>query len=308
MWKRSDLKKRGKAAFQKNYWKTVLVVLILTLLIGGGSGSASGFGSSASGAGTAVTALGGLASTDEDIDTGDSTFPDLTEDGGDDIDELPAEDEFETDDQLEPMQMASVLLAVLAFGGIILLVVLGVALAIDIFILNPLHVGANRFLIKNLTEKAQIRELAYAFDKNYLNTVKIMFLKHLFAGLWTLLFIIPGIVKRYEYRMIPYLLAENPDLTKDEAFSRSREMMRGNKWKAFLLDLSFIPWNLLSLITLGIVGVFYVEPYKEETGAALYEALKHNGMDEAETLDSGVQELIAVNSTEPDTNDTPDQL
>ncbi len=308
MWKRSDLKKRGKAAFQKNYWKTVLVVLILTLLIGGGSGSASGFGSSASGAGTAVTALGGLASTDEDIDTGDSTFPDLTEDGGDDIDELPAEDEFETDDQLEPMQMAAVLLAVLAFGGIILLVVLGVALAIDIFILNPLHVGANRFLIKNLTEKAQIRELAYAFDKNYLNTVKIMFLKHLFAGLWTLLFIIPGIVKRYEYRMIPYLLAENPDLTKDEAFSRSREMMRGNKWKAFLLDLSFIPWNLLSLITLGIVGVFYVEPYKEETGAALYEALKHNGMDEAETLDSGVQELIAVNSTEPDTNDTPDQL
>ena len=74
--------------------------------------------------------------------------------------------------------------------------------------------------------------------------------------------------------MIPYILADNPDIDKKEAFAKSKAMMEGNKWKVFVLDLSFILWYLLGVITCGILNVFYVEPYRQLTDAALYEALK----------------------------------
>ena len=74
--------------------------------------------------------------------------------------------------------------------------------------------------------------------------------------------------------MIPYLLADHPEMTRKEAFAASKAMMKGNKWKAFVLDLSFILWSMLGALTLGIVTVFYVEPYRQLTGAALYEKLK----------------------------------
>ena len=74
--------------------------------------------------------------------------------------------------------------------------------------------------------------------------------------------------------MIPYLLADNPQMTKEQAFAESKRMMQGQKWKAFVLDLSFIGWFILTAITCGILGVFYVNPYKYMTDAELYVALK----------------------------------
>ena len=74
--------------------------------------------------------------------------------------------------------------------------------------------------------------------------------------------------------MIPYLLAENPNLTKEQAFTLSRQMMTGNKWNAFVLEIiSFLGWEILAGFTFGILNVFYVEPYKNLTYAALYEEL-----------------------------------
>ena len=84
----------------------------------------------------------------------------------------------------------------------------------------------------------------------------------------------PGIIKAYEYRMIPYILAENPDIDTKEAFARSKEMMTGNKWDAFVLDLSFLGWILLSVCTCGILAIFWVNPYMYMTDAELYVALK----------------------------------
>ena len=101
-----------------------------------------------------------------------------------------------------------------------------------------------------------------------------MFLKSLFTFLWGLLFIIPGIIKSYSYKMVPYILADNPGISATEAITRSREMMNGNKGKAFLLDLSFFWWILLGIITCGLVGVFWTNPYIASTHAALYEELK----------------------------------
>ena len=63
-------------------------------------------------------------------------------------------------------------------------------------------------------------------------------------------------------------------MSKDEALKASSRMMHGQKWRTFVLDLSFIGWNLLSLLTLGMLGIFYVSPYKRSTDAALYETLK----------------------------------
>lgn len=147
---------------------------------------------------------------------------------------------------------------------------------VSIFIVLPLGVGCFKFYLcaREQGPNTDIENILFPFKSNYGNIVKTMFLMELFTGLWTMLFIIPGIIKSYEYRMIPYLLAENPDLDYKEAFAKSREMMMGEKLNAFVLDLSFIGWIILSVFTLGILAIFYVSPYMELTNSELYLALK----------------------------------
>ena len=81
---------------------------------------------------------------------------------------------------------------------------------------------------------------------------------------------IPGIVKAYEYRMAPYILAEHPELSYREVLRMSSNMMDGQKMNAYILDVSFIGWHILSAITGGIVGVFWTNPYVYATDAELY--------------------------------------
>ena len=89
-----------------------------------------------------------------------------------------------------------------------------------------------------------------------------------------MLFIIPGIVKAYAYRMVPYILKEHPELSGTQAITLSRRMMKGNKGDAFVLDLSFIGWILLSALTFGILHLFYVGPYIQATDAELYKVVR----------------------------------
>ena len=163
------------------------------------------------------------------------------------------------------------------FLGIALLTAAGmwtVMLLVNVFLLSPLEAGCKRYMILSREVKPQYQEMIFAFKNCYGNVVKTMFLKKLYVFLWSLLFIIPGFVKSYEYRMVPYLMAEYPDMASYEAFHISREMMMGNKWEAFVLDLSFFGWNLLSAITLGLSGIFYSDPYQLLTNCALYLTLK----------------------------------
>ena len=74
--------------------------------------------------------------------------------------------------------------------------------------------------------------------------------------------------------MIPYILAENPKIQRKKAFKLSKEMMKGNKWKTFILDLSFLGWELLSIFTFGLLNILYIKPYKVATTVELYEVLK----------------------------------
>ncbi len=145
---------------------------------------------------------------------------------------------------------------------------------INVFIFNPLKVGGYLFFKKNNQEKAELNELVYAFKNNYANSMVTTLLTDVFLVLWSLLLIIPGIVKSYSYAMVPFLIADNPDLQPMEVIKKSKQMMNGYKWQAFVLDLSFVGWQLLSMLTLGILGLFYVNPYYYQTKAGLYEFLK----------------------------------
>lgn len=157
----------------------------------------------------------------------------------------------------------------------IMVIVTGVVglgmIALDVFVGNVLMVGGCRFFVLNQTEPVTAGTLAYGFKSgNYGNIVLVMFLKDLFTALWTLLFIVPGVIKHYEYLMVPYIIAENPGMPREEAFLISKKMMTGQKWEAFVLELSFIGWGFLTVITCGIVGIFYAEPYRQATFAELY--------------------------------------
>lgn len=158
--------------------------------------------------------------------------------------------------------------------SMLLLVVALLAILVNVFALKPLEVGGRRFFVVSHYQKAELGELGYGFTNSYGNVVVTMFLRELFTVLWSLLLIVPGIVKAYEYRMIPFILAENPEISYKDAFAMSKRMMDGNKMDTFILDLSFFGWYLLTGITCGIAGLFYVNPYKYMTDAELYVALK----------------------------------
>ncbi|MCR5155812.1 MAG: DUF975 family protein [Butyrivibrio sp.] len=145
---------------------------------------------------------------------------------------------------------------------------------VDIFLFKPLEVGCSRFFVVNQHVNAEVGEVAHAFRNNYLTAVLALFLRNLLIGLATFLFIIPGIILGFSYRLVPYILAEEPTISATDALKKSRAMMKGHKWASFVYDLSFIGWFFVSLITLNIAGLLYVNPYKMNADAALYESIK----------------------------------
>ena len=362
MWTRKQLKERGRASFKANYWKCLLVALLLGIITTSGSYSFPSFGGSGHSVDspdfnynnyyhgydhdddddrdddrddidddndeverdddeTEGVTFGndGITVNDGDdhvvigndgisVDDGDDHVV-IGNDGitvnSDDNNVVVSEDgvtvngepqnsvTIETGDEEldEAIKNAinggeippELIAGGLAFVGmmivvtiIISLVIFVISLLFDAFLFNPIELGCNRFFYKNLEEPAHVSNVLFSFDHNYLNIVKVMFLRDLFIFLWSLLCVVPGIIKSYEYRMIPYILADNPEMSKDEAFALSKKMMDGQKWNAFVLDLSFIGWELLSVLTCGLLSIFYVDPYRAATNAALYEALKIN--------------------------------
>lgn len=152
------------------------------------------------------------------------------------------------------------------------LLIIGIIIIIlKIFIGNMLIVGGKRFFMENREYNSRVSTVFYGFKSgNYGNVVLTMFLKDLFIVLWSLLLVIPGIIKSYEYRMIPYILSENPGIDRRRAFEISRQMMDGQKMDTFIMDLSFIGWSILTAITCGLLGVFFTAPYIEASFAELY--------------------------------------
>ncbi len=143
-----------------------------------------------------------------------------------------------------------------------------------IFVKYPILVGLNRFFMEHRLFGSSFKSLFWVFKSgNYLNVIKIMFLMNLKILLWSLLFIIPGIIKSYQYYMVPYILAENPNISAKRAFELSAEMTRDEKFNIFLLELSFIGWILLGSLACGI-GLIFVNPYILATIAELYQVMR----------------------------------
>lgn len=150
------------------------------------------------------------------------------------------------------------------------------AVALRIFLGYPLEVGGRHFFIEASQGKTELSNLGRAFNRQwYGNIIMAMFQRSIRIFAWSLLLIIPGIIKAYAYRFVPYLLADEPQMTWDRALELSNQMTAGHKWKIFVLDLSFIGWYLLGLLALG-VGTLFVHPYVNATMAELYASLRQN--------------------------------
>ncbi len=292
MWKRKNLKDKAKKAVKNNYWTAVVLCFVITILTGEYGNSITGIWQS-----------------------GDSVLPDYVitqnqylienEISKDNIAEIQEKQEkIEeitknlTENQLKMVNTITSNLNSLTKSqkyiykiwdaielfimnqnllGIAYVLIAIIAILYIILLAEPLLVAERRyFIIASEKENTKMGVMKEIFKrKNWSNVAIIMFFKSFYNFLWYLT-IIGGIIKTYEYRMIPYLLAENPDMNKKEVFARSKQMMKGNKWKTFILDLSFILWEILSTITFGLLDILYVNPYKIATSVELYKTLKEN--------------------------------
>ena len=292
MWKRKNLKDKAKKTVKNNYWTAVVLCFVITILTGEYGNSITGIWQS-----------------------GDSVLPDYVitqnqylienEISKDNIAEIQEKQErIEeitenlTENQLKMVNTITSNLNSLTKSqkyiykiwdaielfimnqnllGIAYVLIAIIAILYIILLAEPLLVAERRyFIIASEKENTKMGVMKEIFKrKNWSNVAVIMFFKSFYNFLWYLT-IIGGIIKTYEYIMIPYLLAENPDMNKKEAFARSKQMMKGNKWKTFILDLSFILWEILSTVTFGLLDILYVNPYKIATSVELYKTLKEN--------------------------------
>ena len=148
-----------------------------------------------------------------------------------------------------------------------------VAILLKIFIINPLNISIARMYLESKSYKVKFGRLKYAFNKEYyLNIVKSAIVLDIYKFLWSLT-LIGGIVKSYSYRMFNFIIAENPKISPLNALTLSRKMMNHHKMNAFLLDLSFLGWNILRFVTIGIAGIL-IDPYYNFTYVELYSVLR----------------------------------
>lgn len=149
-----------------------------------------------------------------------------------------------------------------------------IGLLVMIFVFNPIIVGANRYFMESRSFKSSFKSLFFAFKGGrYIKIVKVMLIRDAKILLWTCLFIVPGLIKTYEYHFIPYLLAENPDLTTQRYFEITKSMSNNEKFNIFVLELSFVGWNILGVLTCGI-GFIFLRPYIYATYAELYAVMR----------------------------------
>ena len=134
------------------------------------------------------------------------------------------------------------------------------------------QLGYTRFLLNQHDGRDyEVRDLFSQFDR-FKEGFLQLFLRNLFTALWSLLLIVPGIIKSFSYAMTPFILADHPELTAKEAIRRSMELMDGHKGELFVLNLTFLGWTLLNVLTLGI-GSFWLNPYMNAAYAAFYREL-----------------------------------
>lgn len=288
-WTRYELKDRAKNVLRGCIWSAILVCLISGLLSGEFGGNGSGGRSSGNNSGMEWFA-------------GDDTSSDIADEDGNDDGQSGLTGRI-TDGAGGLLKDAGTRISGLLTRGLLPiylymgLMVLLFSIVLHLLIGMPIWVGAKRFFMCSRERRTGVGELLYAFKSRYIvNVVLTMFLREVKIFLWTLLLIVPGIIKSLQYMMVPYILAENPDIERKRAFEISAGMMSGQLWEVFILKLSFIPWMILGAISCGIVNVLYVNPYMAATEAELYGVLRiyaiENGISNTYELPGFAEECL----------------
>lgn len=296
MWKRKDLKTKARKIVKNNYWTALIVCFLLALFT-------SEFGTSI------VLIWQGEDSVDPNYIVKQENIVGENKKAEEELNEIKEKEEElqERKSSFNQIQLGIIKMvkvninnllksekyifrvwdAIKSFGinetglGVGLILISVIALMYIILIAEPLRVaGRKYFILASKEQNTKMGVMKEIFKKgNWKNVTYVMLLKNLYNLLWFLT-IIGGVIKFYEYRMIPFILANNPKANKKEVFELSKKMMKGNKWKAFLLDISFILWDILSIFTFGLLNILYVNLYRASTKTELYNTLKNNYVEE----------------------------
>lgn len=164
--------------------------------------------------------------------------------------------------------------AVSLIGGFIFSKVPVLLYVVTYVVVPPILIGYYMvYLQATYGEKPQVATLFRPYKECWVQSILLNLLVTIFTFLWTLLLIVPGIIKTFSYSQAMYILAENPDMSAKEAINESKQIMDGHKLDLFVLHLSFIPWQLLSIVTFGLAYI-YVAPYMTLTITNFYHNVK----------------------------------
>ncbi|MCP1102716.1 putative membrane protein [Aequitasia blattaphilus] len=164
--------------------------------------------------------------------------------------------------------------------GIVILISTLLQLMWFLFVGQVLSVGGRRFALESRRYHDTNTERVFLmYHVKRVIKVGLSMLRHtVYLMLW-MFTVIGGVIKFYSYYMVPFILAENPDINGKTAIKISRQMMKGYKWKLFILQFSFLGWNILNVLTFGLLGIFYLNPYRLATESEVYMALRRNYID-----------------------------
>lgn len=209
------------------------------------------------------------------------------------VNENPAGDVTQSFENIleNPEQLLAVIVPIFAAGFAVTIIIL----AIRILVGSVIGVGGSRYFLKlRKGEATGIAELAGNFkDGNYSNILITNVIGMLKVFLWSLLFIIPGLVKSYELFPMNYILATRPELDRDSVFDLCKRMMNGKKLDLFVLQLSFFGWGILNAFTCGILGIVYLNAYMQATFTEFFitvrdDAIRNGVISSADIPDYGV--------------------
>ena len=287
MWKRTELKKKARASMKQNYWKIISVCFIIALLTTAYPVSTTfinlQISTDARQFSDAAFALD--IPNSEVITQTVSHFLENTALPGLSGRVISAASHLAID--MYSAQVSIFFATLRAFNALLrkpfgtgaLLTAAGFLLAFlyQIFVGNLLQVGEKRFFMESHSYKqTNISKIFFLFKlRCILRPAWIMFCRSFFQFLWNLT-IVGGIIKHYEYSLIPFILAENPQIIRRDAFFLSKQLTSRNKRKLFLLDVSFAGWKILSLLTLGLLDFVLVNPYITICRSELYLSLRRN--------------------------------
>ena len=306
---RKLLKENGRNALKNNFWIAMLVVLVGSFLGAEWSGLLNNGAGSGINSGSSISS--GNSSNYQYDDSYSKGLEEVLEAFEDEINEYSTGDEFHYDYNeeldvedtvnsfinelkahynLTDEMLAQVVCYGIAAVFIIFLLIYVLAVCIQFligsFLSAPVGVGYRYFFMKNRQGNGEFKDLFYAFsDGRYMKIVKGMFAANIRMFGWSLLFYFPGLVKYYQYFFVSYIMAENPDISKERARELSERMTDGHKWEIFVMRLSFLGWYflwvliemVLALISCGLLAIpgivlmFPIAGYQAASFAELYE-------------------------------------